>query len=176
MKDLIKGGIITLVIGGSVFTFSQSDLAKNFAKETGMTQEQAEQYIDSVDKDELKSFDKIGSDIVKDGEEIITNASEIDCTNYEYEWESTSFSCQTGKKQLEKIGNDSILLGKAYIILSTDSASEIDINKAMTLIDQLNSDYELEIINFILDAKTIDENKKTNYFNKSVLKSALESK
>lgn len=176
MKDLIKGGIITIIIGGSAFTFSQVDVAKNFAEDTGLTQEQAEQYIDEIDESDLVSFDEVGSSFISDGETLVYIASEIDCVNYEYEWESTSLSCQDGKIQINKTGNDSILLGQSYIKLSYDSASEVDITKTISLIDQLNSDYKFEIIRIMLDSEIIDENKKSNSFNKAILETALEAK
>lgn len=176
MKDLIKGGIITLVIGGSIFTFSQADVVKNFSEDTGLTKEQAEQYINELDEDELIPYDELGKSLISDGNKLLDVASEVDCLNYEYEWESSSLSCQKGKSQINKISNDSILLGESYIKLSTDSASESDIRKTISLIDEYNSNYDFEIISSILDQKTIDEDKKTNSFNKALLKSAVESK
>ena len=84
MKDLIKGGIITLLIGGSAYTISQSDVIKNFADDTGLTQEQAEEYVNNISEDELFSFDKIGADLIDEGKEIDSLTPEIDCVNYEY--------------------------------------------------------------------------------------------
>ncbi len=176
MKDLIKGGIITLVIGGSVFTFSQADVVKNFAKDTGLTQEQAEQYVSEISEDQLISFEELGSDFIDAGQELRNIALEIDCVNYEYEWESSLLSCSQGKRQLDIIINNLILLGQAYIKLNSDSASEADIASAILLIDQLNSSYKFEIISNILDQNIIDEVIKTNFYNKAILKTALESK
>lgn len=176
MNDLIKGGIATLIIGGTIFTFSQTDVVKNFSEDTGLTQEQAEQYINEIDEDELTSFDEIGMNLIEEGEQLLDVASEIDCFNYEYEWESSSISCQTGKNQLNKTGNDSILLGQSYIKLSAESASEDDMYEAISLIDQLNSDYRFEMINVIWGVELIDESINTNSYNKAILKTALESK
>lgn len=43
------------------------------------------------------------------------------------------------------------------------------------LIDQLNADYSYEVVIWTYGASTIDEAKKTNSYNKALLKSALES-
>jgi len=175
MKDLIKGGIITLLIGGSAYTISQSDVIKNFADDTGLTQEQAEEYVNNISEDELFSFDKIGADLIDEGKEIDSLTPEIDCVNYEYEWESARLSCQEGKAQLGILARDYISLGEAYIKLSSDSASEADMSETIRLIDRLNSDFQLEMVSAILDLATIDEIRKTNSYNKAILKAALES-
>lgn len=172
----ITGGIITLIIGGTAFTVSQSDIVQNFADDTGMTQEQAEQYVGSVSEDELFSFDEIGSDLVTEGRGLLKAAAETDCENYDYEWQSASLPCREGKTQLEKLGRDTLALGEAYGKLESDSASEDDIRETVRLIDQVNADYNLAIIRAALDAATIDESKKTNSYNKAVLQAALESR
>jgi len=175
MRGLITGTVVTILIGGTVFTVSQTDIIQNFAEDTGLTQEQAEQYINAIPENELATFDQVGSDFIVEGQEILNIANEIDCVNYEYEWESTTLSCFEGKTQLDKLARDTNSLGQAYIKLGSDSASEDDISATIRLIDQLNSDYQFEIVSFILDWSTIDETKKANSYNKALLKSALES-
>ena len=175
MKDIIKGAIITLVIGGSAYTFSTADVVQNFAEDTGLSQEQAEQYISEVDEDDLASFDMIGSQFVSDGQQFLDLASEIDCTDNEYEWESISLSCKKAKEQVGRLARSYIALGNVYIRLVSDSASRDDMSEAISLIDQLNSDLESDIVPVLLDLETIDEEKKTNSYNKAVLKAALES-
>lgn len=175
IRGIITGTIITVLIGGTAYSFSQSDVIRNFADDTGLTQEQAEEYVKGVGKDELIGFDQLGIDFIDEGQEFLSGASEIDCVNYEYEWESATLSCNQGKTQIEKIGRNYISLGQAYKKLGSDSASEDDISKTIGLIDQLNSDYELQIIRSILDWSTIDENRKTNSYNKAILQAVLES-
>ena len=174
MKGIFKG-IITIVIGGTIFTISQTDLVKNFSKDTGLSQEQAQQYVENVSEDDLVPYDKLGSDLTSDGQEILTLTSDIDCVNYLYEWETDTLSCEKGKSQLIKFGNDEIALGKAYTILASESASREDISSVISLIDRLNTDLSLEIVSHILDPQSIDETRKTNSFNKALLQSALES-
>ena len=53
MKDFITKTAVTLLIGGTIFTVSQVDIAQNFAEDTGLTQEQAEQYINEIPEEEL---------------------------------------------------------------------------------------------------------------------------
>ncbi|QQG41331.1 MAG: hypothetical protein HYV90_04165 [Candidatus Woesebacteria bacterium] len=175
MKGIFKG-IITIAIGGTIFTISQTDLAKNFSKETGLTQEQAQQYVENIKDEDLASFDKIGSDFVSDGKGILSTNSSIDCVNYTYEWESSVLTCQKGKSQLATIGNDEIALGQAYIKLASDSATRDDISKVISLIDRLNTDLKFEIVTSMLSPQTIDEMRKSNSYNKALLQTALESK
>lgn len=176
IKNIAIGGIITLVIGGGAYTFSQVDVAKNFANDTGLTQEQAENFINAIPEEELASWKEIGASEINDGQALTEVFHEIDCDNYEYEWESATLSCAEGKRQLEKLAKDSTQLGQAYIKLSSDSASDDDISETIRLLDQQNYDYKFEIVGAILDWSTIDQMKKTNSYNKALLKTALESK
>jgi hypothetical protein len=173
-KGGIIGGIITLAIGGMVFTVSKADIAKNFSKNTGLSQEEAQQYVENVKKDDLVPFDKLGSDYVADGQKVLNAIKDIDCVNYTYDWETNTLSCEEGKSQLFKFGNDEIALGKAYAVLASDSASKTDMSSVINLIDKCNADLNLEIVKQVLDYSTIDETKKTNSYNKALLQTALD--
>ena len=164
-----------MLIGGGAYTVSHSDVVKHFAADTGLTQEQAEQYVNEINEDELVSFDQMGSDFITDGQKLLNSSSEVDCANYVYEWEATVMSCLEGKAQLAKLAQDSTALGQAYTKLASDSASRDDISNTIRLIDQLNVDFQLEIVNVALDWATVDEARKTNSYNKAILKAALES-
>ncbi len=174
-KGGIIGGIITLVIGGAVFSLNKADVAKNFSKDTGMSQQQAEQYVENVSKDDLVPYDELGSSYISDGKDILGIASKIDCNNYKYEWETSSLSCQKGKTQLKKIGDSETELGKAYTVLASKSASTEDISLVIKYIDRLNTDLNLEIVNKILDNKTLTDMKQINSYNKALLQTALDS-
>src|SRR3989339_1614622 len=141
MNRLITGTIITIIIGGAAYTVNQTDLVNFFAEDTGLTQQQAEQYINTISDDELVSFDELGIDYVNNGQKLLNDVSRIDCMYYEYEWESASLTCSKGKTQLSKIGEDYIELGQAYKKLGSDSASKDDISKTIKLIDTLNNDF-----------------------------------
>lgn len=169
------GTIITLVIGGTAYTFSQADVVKNFSKDTGLTQEQAEQFVSKIKEEDLVPFDEIGSDFISEGQDIVEIANGIDCVNYEYDWESNVLTCEQGKSQLRKIGYDGIDLGKAYKTLDTKDATRDDISLVIRNIDKYNADLELSVVNIALDSSTIDEIKKTNSYNKALLKAALDS-
>lgn len=175
MKGIFKG-VIALAIGGTIYTVSQTDIVKNFSKDTGLSQEEAQQYVENVSEDDLVPYDKLGSDYISDGQGVLNQTSDIDCVNYVYEWETDTLSCEKGRSQLIKVGNDEIALGKAYIILASESASREDISSVISLIDRLNADFNLDIVSFLLDSQSINETKKANSFNKAVLQSALESK
>lgn len=175
MKRAVIGTILTLIIGGTAYTVSQTDVINNFADDTGLTQEQAEQYINAIPEEDLASWDQIGSDLVTEGQGLFNLVNEIDCVNYEYEWESATLSCLEGKTQVNKVARDTSALGQAYIKLGSDSATKDDMSATIKLIDQLNSDYQLEIIGSVLSFSTIDDVKKTNSYNKALLKAALES-
>jgi hypothetical protein len=175
MKKII-GGVITLVIGGMVFSVTQADIVKNFSKETGLSQSEAQEYVDGVIKDELVSYDKVGAELIDDGKVILKSASEIDCVTYQYSWVSNTLSCLKGKAQLITLGNGEISLGNAYTILSSDNASKKDMTIVIDLIDKNNVNLSLEIVRFMLEPEKIAELRKINSFNKALLISALESK
>jgi hypothetical protein len=174
MKGIFKG-IITIVIGGTIFTISQADLVKNFSKETGLSQKEAQEYVENVTEDDLVSYDEVGKEFISDGQEMLSSTRDIDCVNYSYEWETSTLSCDKGKSQLNMIANDEIALGQAYTVLASESASREDIAKVIRLIDSLNTDFKFEIVSYILKPRDLDEIRKTNAFNKAMLQSALES-
>lgn len=175
IKGWITGGIITLVIGGTTYSFSQQDVANNMANDTGMTQEQAEQYVNQVTEEDMVPYDELGTDFVTEGQEWLKVASEIDCVNYEYEWESASLSCPEGKTQIREYGQDSIAVGRAYQALSLESATDSDISHAILVIDDLNSDLTFPAILWMYEPADIEEIKNTNSYNKALLETALES-
>ena len=176
--DLLKGAagvVITMAIGGTIYTVNQADVVDNFAEDTGLTQQEATEYVESVDNSELVSYTEIGDQFVTDGNDLLNAASEIDCVNYVYEWESASLNCIQGQAQLNKFGNDEIALGRAFIKLDGPEASRVDIGNTVSLIDTVNEGFQLDIIKAILSASTIDESKKTNSYNKALLEAALEN-
>lgn len=175
LKNIITGGIITLVVGGAAFTFTQEAVVDNFAKDTGLTQEQAEQYVNNIPEEELVSFDKLGQSYISASEDTLEYSNSIDCESYEYEWESVTLSCAAGKAQLRKTSNTEKLVGQGFITLSSDSATREDMSSVIGYLDQLNSDYSLAISRAIFEETVLDEFKKTNSYNKSILKAALES-
>ncbi|HSW96405.1 MAG TPA: hypothetical protein VLF89_01115 [Candidatus Saccharimonadales bacterium] len=175
MKKIV-GSIITLVIGGTVFSFSQADVVKNFSKNSGLTQQEAQQYVDGLKKEDLQSFDKIGSEMISDGQQVVEASDKIDCVNYTYKWVSDSLSCEEGKAQLYTDGNDEIALGNAYKELDTKKATKEDMSLVISDIDTFNSDLESGVVSEILGPSTIDEMKKSNNYNKALLQSALDSK
>lgn len=175
-KGGIIGTIITIAIGGTIFSVSKADIVKNFSKDTGMSQQQAEEYVENISEDELVSYDKIGADFVSEGQEILKTSSKIDCVNYKYEWETSTLSCEKGKSQIKTLGDNEILLGNAYTVLASETASTKDISLVISLIDKVNENYNFEIVSFIFDRSEIDETKNTNSYNKAMLQAALDSK
>jgi len=111
MVKQIIGGVIVTVIGGKTFAVSQTDIISNFSKNTGMTQQQAQQYVKNIPQNDLTSFSKVGQSFVSDGNSDLNGLSSIDCVNYTYQWETPSLTCSDGKNQLQTAGNDEIALG-----------------------------------------------------------------
>lgn len=169
-------GVITLIIGGTIYSIRQTDIANKFSEETGMSQKEAEQYIENIPDDELVSFYELSSGLISEGEDILSFASEIDCVNYYYDWETDTLSCEEGKLQLKKFGDSEIALGEAYKVLSSESAATEDIYAVIRLIDKHIDNFDLEIINKLLDYSDKDEVIKTNLYNKALLQAALDSK
>lgn len=168
-------GIITLIIGGTVYSVSQADIVSKFSAETGMSQQEAEEYVENISDDELVSFDELGSVFITEGQDILRIASEIDCVNYYYEWETNTLSCEEGKSQIIKFAESEIALGEGYKVISSESASTEDIYSVIYLIDRVNENYSLEIIIQLLDYSERDEAIKTNLYNKALLQAALDS-
>jgi len=177
IKNIVIGTIITIVIGGTVYNISKSDVIKHFVDDTGLTQEQAQLFIDNITEEQLGSLKEIGSELINDGQELLKEANEINCMNYDYEWQSITLTCPKGKIQLIKLADDMVALGQSYIKLDLDSAQKIDKEETIRLIDELNFDYQLEVVSVALDwsSSSIDEITKTNSYNKALLRAVLES-
>ncbi|HNW95775.1 MAG TPA: hypothetical protein PKW57_08675 [Anaerolineaceae bacterium] len=171
----VVAGIITVVIGGTAFAISKTDVIKNFSEETGMTQQEAQQYIEAISEEELISFDQLGEDHITDGQDALNLASEIDCVKYQYEWESDTLSCEEGLAQYIEFGESSIALGESYKVLGSDSASNADIEAAIRQIDRFNECLRSEIIVTLMGQANADEVIKSNLYNKALLQTALES-
>jgi len=174
MKDVIKA-VTILVIGGTIYTVSQADIVDNFSKDTGLSQKEAEQYVENITEDDLASFDEIGSDFISEGQDLVDLAAEIDCVNYEYEWESSTLTCYEGKSQVKRIGNSEITLGRSYKLLDTEEATEDDISLVIKNIDRFNVDLKLDVVTAMLDPPDIVEMKNMNSYNKALLQAALDS-
>lgn len=176
MKKSILGGIITLVIGGAGFAVSKSDIVSNFSKNTGLSQQAAQQYVDNA-QGNLDSFSNIGSSLAKDGGSILSAGASLDCDNYTYNWESDELSCPAGKDQLQTIGNDEQTLGNCYEALGTDlgTAAKSKISECIGDIDSLNASYNLPIAASLLDQSTIADQRNSGEYNKSVLQAALDN-
>lgn len=178
MIKQIVGGTIAVIIGGSAYSFSQKDVVNNMSNNTGMTQQEAQQYINNIPKSDLASFSTVGQSFIDDGNTAISALSGIDCENYTYQWETPTLDCTTGKNQFQQVGNDEIILGNCYKSLDTDlgsSASPI-INKCISDIDIVDTDLTLPIVTALLDSSKVNDALKTNAYNKSILQAALNSK
>lgn len=178
MIKKIIGGVITLAIGGTIYAVNESDIVKNFSENTGMAQEQAQEYINNISEGDLDSFSKVGQSYIEDANALIDGAQTIDCDNYSYQWETTSLSCWDGKKQLQKTGDDEITLGRCYQALDTDlgDSGKSKISECISDINTVNSDYSFPIVSTIMDSESLKDFRNSNQYNKSVLEAALESK
>lgn len=177
MVKQIIGGVIVLVIGGSTYAVSQTDVVSNFSKNSGMSQQQAQQYVNNIQKSDLVSFGDIGKQLISDGNSILTETNGIDCANYTYKWETASLSCYSGQTQLQKVGNDELTLGSCFEALDTNlgSSGRSKISECISDIDITISDYDLPIVPAILDSGTITDSKNRDIYDKSVLEAALKA-
>lgn len=177
MKKGIVGTVITLVIGGTGYTASQTDIVNNFAKNTGMSQQEAKQYVEDSQKD-LVSFSKIGQDLTADGNGILAKTLSIDCANYTYTWETSSLSCAEGLSELQTIGNNEVTMGNCYSALGTDlgSSAKSKISECINDIDTLDSSYKLPIATSLLSSSQITDSIRADQYNKSLFQAALQSK
>src|SRR3712207_4681994 len=135
VREIAAGAIITVVIGGGAYTINQADVVSNFASDTGMSQQEAQKYVSDVKDEDLVSYDKLGTTLISDGNDVLSSTQQIDCVNYEYDWESPTLTCEQGKIQLTELGNSEVALGHAYKKLGSDSASRDDIANTVVLID-----------------------------------------
>lgn len=175
IKEIVAGGVVTIVIGGTAYTVNQQDVVNNFANDTGLSEQQATDYVNNVKEEDLVEYDVLGKSYIDGGEGYLATAKDIDCENYEYEWQSSTLSCPVGKQQLAELGNDEISLGESYVRLAAPDASKTDINSTISLLSEVNSNYDLEIVGNILDKAEIDEITNTNSYNKALLEAALQS-
>lgn len=176
LSKSIIGTIATVIIGGTAYTVSQSDVVKNLAQDTGMTQQQAQQYVNGIDKNSLESFSKLGSDLISDGNKAVDTSNGLDCNNYTYAWVSDSLPCFDGQSQLRDVGENEIALGQSYEKLDSNSASSSDISASISAIDVLNGSIHDPIVGKVLDQATITDIEQTNSYNKATLQAALNSK
>lgn len=176
IKGLIVGGIVVLVIGGTGFAINQADVVQNFAEETGMSEQQAQRYVEDT-QGNLESFSVVGQEFIDDGNYLLGEASSIDCINYVYEWEGPGLSCSAGKGQLQAIANSELKLGSCFKALDEDlgNTARSKISECITHIDTLNATYDLPIAVKLLDSDAVTEIRNTNIYNKSVLRAALEA-
>lgn len=174
IKEVV-GTVIVIVIGGTAYTVSQTDVINNFAEDTGLSQQQAEEYVENLDESELLTFEELGPYYINDGQEILKTANEIDCVNYYYEWESSTLSCQEAKTHLNRVAQTEISLGQAYNRMSSETGTEKDIRTAVGLLEDLNTYWGHQIVRQILDPTIIDEAKKATSYNKALLITILES-
>lgn len=175
IKGAIVGTIITVVIGGSAYAVNQADVVSNFAENTGVTEQQAERYVNSVTEEDLSSFAEVGDEFISDANQLLDLAEDIDCINYTYEWESAALTCYQGKSQLNQLANSEMALGRSYRRLDDEGADESDIRSTILLIDRLNANYGLPVVSVFLETYEVREMVNTNAYNKSLLQAVLQS-
>ena len=174
MKSLIKGAIV-LVIGGVAYSFSQADVARNMSKDTGMTEKQATQFIESIPENELASWTEVGEDYVLFGKELKQIANESNCNEWQFDWESPTLSCEKGLSQIATWGENQIALGNSYIKLDSSNDTDKDMIQTINLIGQFNANLALEIIVNVVDELTLSDWYITNSYNKALLQSAFDN-
>lgn len=110
-----------------------------------------------------------------EGNELVQLAADIDCINYEYEWESPTLTCYEGKSQIDTLGRNYINLENSYLRLDTDTASDKEMIQTQKDIDTLNQSLRFEVVSANYSQEDIEESINTNSYNKALLESALNS-
>lgn len=176
IKKIVGGGAAVLLIGGTSFMISQADVANNFAEETGMDQQQAQEYVENA-QGELESFEDVGQDYIDDGNEVLANANGLDCVNYMYDWESDSLSCEDGRAQLLDIGAKEVALGECFVSLGGDLGDVVrsKIQECIEKIDAMMATLEYAIVPVLIGTEYLTEMRHSNAYNKSVLRAALDA-
>ena len=174
MKRAIVGVVITAVIGGTTYTISQSDEVKNFSKNSGLSQENAQKYVET-NKNSLASFEKVGGDLVAESANVSGKALAIDCVNYRYTWETASLGCDEGKSEIQDFASTELNLGQCYLDLGTDLGSIANqrIKECIRGIERYDAGLELPIVRKFLSAQELLDAHRTNQYNKAVLQSAI---
>ena len=158
-----------IVLFGTACDSSQKAVVKNFSEETGMTQQESQQYIENISEDELISYYELSKSHTATGEEIFNIVLELDCDNYIYEWETLTLSCLKGMSELVTFGNINTNLGEIFKVMGDGYSFTKDYKEAITLIDKLNESLKSEIMVALLDENIIEEMIKTNLYNKSII-------
>jgi hypothetical protein len=169
-------GLLILVIGGTACSVGQKEIINNFSEETGMTKQESQQYIENIPEDELISFYELSEDHITAGQEVFKIVTELDCDNYQYEWETETLSCIKGLSQLTTFGVRNLDLGEIYKVLGTGYAFTKTYEEAIALIDLLNESLSSEILVAILGEKSIEEMITTNLYNKAILQTEVEER
>jgi len=174
IKNIIGGGIITLVIGGAAFTFTQEDLTNNFVQETGFTEEQAEEYINDIEEDDWITFTEFGEDYLLESLYTLDILEDLDCEEVEYEWETDGFTCDIAEEQIIEISEAESALGKNLIQLDSPDADTEDIEVTIAGFDAVNDSYRTQAATVLFDEEFVSDTITNNSFNKALLLSGLE--
>lgn len=173
MKRVIAGVVLTAIIGGSTYSINQSDVVNHLAENSGLTQQQAQKYVNGL-KDHLVTFHDVGEQLVSDGMGISGKALAIDCVNYTYPWASPSLSCEEGKREIDELGSAEMEVGSCYSALSRDLNNLVrqKIGECIRAIDRLELSIDTPMISKLLGETKIASAHKMNQYNKAILQSA----
>ena len=169
-------GILIVVICGAACTVGQKEVVNNFSEETGMTKQEAEQYIENISEDELISFYELSENHITTGQEVFKIVVDLDCDNYQYEWETETLSCPKGLSQLILFGGRNLDLGEIYKVLGTGQTFTKNYEEAIALIDLVNESLSSEILVALFGENSIEEMIKSNLYNKAILQTELEER
>jgi hypothetical protein len=179
-KNLVIGGIITLIIGGLTYSFSRQDLIDNFTADTGLSQQQAEEFISSKLDEEGSSWEELGHEFSLASQSLQKIHNSIDCENLSSEEfliikEGVSLSCDEALEQIAQIANSAESVSVAYLKLSEDNVSRDDVRETVFYLDQFITDLDSPVLVPFISSSTIEDYKLSSSLNKSLLKTALEN-
>lgn len=174
-KKIVSGIVSVLVIGGVGYAISQSKLVDNFSKETGMSQQEAEEYVKNVKEEDLLGAKELGESYIRHSQETQKTNDEIDCATSTIDFaEDFGTDCVTVKAELTKLRRAEEKIGQAYIKLADDKADRTDTQNVINALDEYVAIIKKPIFSNIFTEESIDDLIKTTAYNKSLLVTALQ--
>ena len=177
MKRAIAGVVVTAIIGGTTYTMSMSDVIANFSRNAGLSQENAQKYVEGT-KNSLGSFEKVGRGYVAESANLSGKALALDCATYRYTWESPSLNCVEGKSELQDFASTVLNLGQCYQDLGKDLGNGANqrVRECISDIDLYDASLDSPIVRKLLNPQGLLDAHRRNQYNKAVLQSAMQQK
>jgi hypothetical protein len=180
IKNIAIGGMVTLTLGGVAYSFSHEDFVNNFAEESGLSQEQAEVYISDSEGRDGVSFGELADDLTRAAAPLQEALSKLDCESFsaadiKIVQETYGTSCEVLKMQGEQFTEATVRLSQSYRTLDGEVFTIENMVHAINSIDNYVETLDSQFIMLSMGTTSIAKMKLTGAYNKSVIKTAVES-